>query len=306
VVLTDPSPEHLGGLLPVLRSFGGGQFLEPGLPFPSAGYQALLVEVTARGLSRVSPQPDPAAPGAPVRYELGGGVEVEVFWPRAPVEQPLSAGDAFPDANALVMRVRYGKTSLLLASDMLAATEQYLLHKRLPFHSTLLKVADHGSDRASTEAFLEAVSPRAAVITTGPGPREGLPSPETIARLESVNAQIFRSDLDGEIHAVSDGTAFTLTAERAAAGEEPGTPHVFRALRAGAAPHRAQAPDAQPQTAKASVPAREARYVASRRGKVFHLPDCRNAKRIKPSNLVIFKTREEALKRYRPARDCHP
>jgi hypothetical protein len=105
---------------------------------------------------------------------------------------------------------------------------------------------------------------------------------------------------------VSDGTAFTITAERAAAGEEPGTPHVFRALRAGAVPHGAAAPEAQPKAARASVPARAARYVASRRGKVFHVPDCRNAKRIKPSNLVTFKTREEALKRYRPAQDCHP
>jgi beta-lactamase superfamily II metal-dependent hydrolase len=313
VVLTDPAPEHLGGLIQVLQSFGGGQFLDPGLPSPSAGYQALLAEVTARGLTRVSPLPDPAAPGAPVRDELGGGVSVEVFWPRAPVEQPLLAGDAFPDANALVLRVRFGKTSLLLASDMLAATEQYLLHKRLPFRSTLLKVSDHGSDRASTEAFLEAVSPRAVVVTTGPGPREGLPSAETIARLESVDAQLFRSDLDGEIHAVSDGTAFTLTAERAMAGEAPGTPRVFRALRDGASSKRAgtgaqprSAAQVGPPSATSAASAREARYVASRHGKVFHVPDCRNAKRIKPSNLITFKSREEALKRYRPAKDCHP
>jgi len=322
IVLTDPKPEHLGGLTEAIQVFGGKHFLDPGLPSPSADYQELMAEVSARKLSLVTPAPDPAAPGAPVTFDLGGGARVQVFWPRAPVEQPLSAGDDFPDANALVLRVTFKNTSLLLASDMLAATEQYLLNKRLPFHSTLLKVADHGSDRASTEAFLDAVSPRAAILTTGTGPREGLPSPDTLARLVAIKARVFRSDLDGEIHAVSDGTAFTLSSERATAGAPRGTVHVFSTTPdAGLRGEHADA--AQPPTeeeghapdhrwgrddddAPRAPLAKDVRYVASKNREVFHLPSCRYAKKIKAKNLVTFRTRAEALKHFRPAGDCHP
>lgn len=315
IVLSDPKPEHLGGLTEAIQVFGGKRFLDPGLPCPSPDYQELLATVAAHQLTRVTPTPDPAAPGAPVQYDLGGGASVAVFWPRAPVEQPLAAGDAFPDANALVMRVSFGRTSLLLTSDMLASTEQYLLNKRLPFHSTLLKVADHGSDSASTDAFLEAVSPRAAVVTSGTGPRDGLPSPDTIARLNAVNARIFRSDLDGEIHAVSDGNTFTLTSERAAAGETPGTPHLFFTTRPPRSdPRRPEGPSATesaPHPAASAAPAQAAlakdvRYVASRKSKIFHIPTCRHALQIKPANLITFKTRAEALQRFKPAADCHP
>ena len=50
------------------------------------------------------------------------------------------------------------------------------------------------------------------------------------------------------------------------------------------------------------------RYVASRKGKnIFHLPDCRNAKRIKQENLIVFHSRQEATKNGRtPAKDCKP
>jgi competence protein ComEC len=50
------------------------------------------------------------------------------------------------------------------------------------------------------------------------------------------------------------------------------------------------------------------RYVASRKGKnIFHLPDCRNAKRIHKENLIVFHSREEAARDGRvPARDCNP
>ena len=36
-------------------------------------------------------------------------------------------------------------------------------------------------------------------------------------------------------------------------------------------------------------------YVASKNSTVFHKPDCASAKKIKPGNLVGFKTREEAI-----------
>lgn len=51
----------------------------------------------------------------------------------------------------------------------------------------------------------------------------------------------------------------------------------------------------------------EYKYVASKNSKVFHSPECRWAKRIKPENLVSYNNREDAIKAgRRPCKVCKP
>jgi hypothetical protein len=60
------------------------------------------------------------------------------------------------------------------------------------------------------------------------------------------------------------------------------------------------APPVKPTTA-------EYKYVASKNSKVFHKPDCRWAKRIKPANLVTYSTRDKAIEAgKRPCKFCKP
>lgn len=48
-------------------------------------------------------------------------------------------------------------------------------------------------------------------------------------------------------------------------------------------------------------------YVASKNSEVFHIPTCRSAKRISPENLVVYKTRQEAINAgKRPCKLCTP
>lgn len=51
----------------------------------------------------------------------------------------------------------------------------------------------------------------------------------------------------------------------------------------------------------------EYKYVASKNSKVFHKPECRWAKRIKPANLVGYNSREEVIEAgKRPCKMCKP
>lgn len=68
-----------------------------------------------------------------------------------------------------------------------------------------------------------------------------------------------------------------------------------------------QKPDKRVRTVKTPPPkSGAARYVGSRRSDVFHYPDCHNARKIAPENLVTFSTRDAAAKDRRPAKDCDP
>jgi len=49
------------------------------------------------------------------------------------------------------------------------------------------------------------------------------------------------------------------------------------------------------------------KYVSSKNSQVFHRPNCRSAKRIKPENLVGYNSREEAIQSgKRPCKVCRP
>jgi hypothetical protein len=49
------------------------------------------------------------------------------------------------------------------------------------------------------------------------------------------------------------------------------------------------------------------RYVSSKNSQVFHSPQCRSAKRIKPENLVTYRSRDEAIQAgKRPCKVCKP
>jgi len=49
------------------------------------------------------------------------------------------------------------------------------------------------------------------------------------------------------------------------------------------------------------------KYVASNSSGIFHRPDCRWARNISPANLVIYKTRDEAIQSgKRPCKSCEP
>jgi beta-lactamase superfamily II metal-dependent hydrolase len=113
--------------------------------------------------------------------------------------------------DALVLRVDYGLASFLLASDITAATENNLVAAGAPLSATVLKVAHHGSRGSSTPEFLQAVGPRVAVISVGARNPYGHPSPETLARLDTVQAAVYRTDHDGAVILETDGRTLAVT-----------------------------------------------------------------------------------------------
>lgn len=354
VILTHPHADHHGAVEPVLRRVGAKQLMEPQLEATPADYDALLTRLGGMGVEFVSTAPPPSTPNAPLRLPLGPGVELNVLWPRHPAEKLLDVPEAALEGNSVVLRLTYGDTAVLFAGDAHAKTEAHLLTRGTPMRSTVLKVAAHGAEGSTTGAFLEAVRPRAAVISAGTGRP---PDTATLKRLEAVGAQVFRTAVAGEVQVVSDGKQLVVNPQRLPDGVPEDTRYTFQGLGGPPGPAAAQAAkveaprpdavkpppvrsaqgprgstsvaqygqvvdiddlpssDAPPPSRGETRPPRgstEARatspekYVGSSKGDVFHRPSCRNAAKIKPSNLVTFKSRDEASRSRRPARDCNP
>ena len=135
----------------------------------------------------------------------------------------LNSGEEFND-KSIVLKISYGATSFLFTGDGELATEQTLINSGTDLSATLLKVGHHGSAGSSTQAFLDKVKPEYAVISVGDGNNYGHPTKEALDRLETLGAEVYRTDLQGEITVTSDGTKLTISSKKTASKDEIFTP----------------------------------------------------------------------------------
>lgn len=117
---------------------------------------------------------------------------------------------------SVVLRLVYRDVSFLLAADMPSETESVLLAGGALVDSDVLKVSYHGSRSASSEEFLDAVTPAATVISAGEGNRFGHPHPEVIDALRRriPNGNLFVTSDSGDVEFVTDGRSLTVRTER--------------------------------------------------------------------------------------------
>ncbi len=124
----------------------------------------------------------------------------------------LHIGDNKKDLNdtSVVLRLEYGNTSYLLMGDATSNVEKDLLNNNINLKSDVLKVGHHGSNYSSTIDFLNRVKPEYAIIEVGKNNSYNHPRQETLDKLKDINAEVYRTDLDGTIVATSDGNSIKI------------------------------------------------------------------------------------------------
>ena len=138
--------------------------------------------------------------GVPVRV-LGAGETIDREGARITVVHsggPRRKVDAINNQSLVFLFERDGR-SALLTGDASAATEEALLWERRVPRADILKVGHHGSRSSTTTAFLEAVCPRAALISCGRENRFGHPAPATLQTLVAARVPVFRTDLSSDL-----------------------------------------------------------------------------------------------------------
>lgn len=204
LVLTHPHSDHLAGLVEVLRRYRVGQVLYPALDYHSPLFDEWLRLIAERGIKSTV-----ACVGQQVA--LGDGAIMEVL---NPLVNPLSGSESDLDNNSIVLHLRDGKVSFLLAADIMRDTEWELVRERADLSSTVLKVAHHGSDTSTTFEFLSVVNPQVTIISCGADNKFGHPNQEVVSRLEEKigRGNIYRTDKYGTIEFITDGKRLWMEA----------------------------------------------------------------------------------------------
>jgi competence protein ComEC len=180
VVLSHAHSDHMGGMPAVLRNFRPRELWVAVDP-DSEAYRALQHEAAELGI-----QVRHLHTGDEVKW---GEVQVDVLSPEPAYK---NTGEPLND-DSLVLRMQYGKASVLLEGDAEAPSEQAMLtHDPAPV--TLLKIGHHGSRTSTTPEFFAALAPRDAVVSVGKGNTFGHPRPEVIARIAAGGTRLYRTD----------------------------------------------------------------------------------------------------------------
>ena len=107
--------------------------------------------------------------------------------------------------GGLVLLVCERGICAFLPGDIEAGREEMLLSLGSAIRADYLKVPHHGSRTSSTDAFLDAVRPRVAVVHVGRGNRFGFPHEDVVERYAARAIRLRRTD-DGRAHVwVTDG-----------------------------------------------------------------------------------------------------
>jgi competence protein ComEC len=181
LVLSHAHSDHMGGMSAVMRNFRP-QELWVSIDPNSAAYRALLSEAHALGVR--------------VRHFYAGdqlpwgGTQVTVLAPESGYANPNEP----VNNDSLVMRIEYGKSSVLLEGDAEAPSERLMLANGRVTPVTLLKVGHHGSRTSTTPEFFATAAPKDAVVSVGKGNTFGHPRYEVVERIASARTKLYRTD----------------------------------------------------------------------------------------------------------------
>ena len=116
------------------------------------------------------------------------------------------------NSNSLVVQIRWNNFSTLITGDADQRAEHEIIANdpRIRHSVSVLKAGHHGSQTSTGEAFLQVIHPENAVISVGAHNRFGHPSREVLQRLQRMNTQVFRTDLDGGIEICTDGECYSI------------------------------------------------------------------------------------------------
>ena len=195
LVATHPDADHIGGLPDVLDAFSVSTvYLSGEDDKATTTFNTFLRAVQDEGSQVVA-----ARAGLELEW---GGTDVTVLSP-----PPDSEGGLFGESNedSVSMVLAFGEARVLLTGDAENRGEEYMSTGRFAGPVTVLKVGHHGSNTSTTPLFLSRFRPEVAVIAVGEN-SYGHPTPQTLRRLKTVGAEVFRTDEDGDvIVTINDG-----------------------------------------------------------------------------------------------------
>jgi competence protein ComEC len=196
LVATHPQADHIGGLVYLLKKFSIGEVWTNGTTKESRIAKEFDDSVMEKKLNRRI---------AEEGYFLQSGeLYLQVLNPN--LKNPVSSSAHAKENNdGIVIKIDYGRKSLLFTADIEEEAEKRILADHPGIKATLLKVPHHGGRGSADPEFIQSLSPEISVFSVGLHNPYHHPSPDTLLLYQKIPTDIHRTDQEGAFRFKTDG-----------------------------------------------------------------------------------------------------
>lgn len=198
VIATHPHEDHIGSMDDVINNLNIKTFYAPKATTTTRTFENMINALKNKNLQITVPK-------------VGDQITIE----NATLTFLAPNSNKYEDLNnySIVVKLKYGNNSFIFMGDAEDVSESETLAKQLDIQADVIKLGHHGSSSSTTQALLDKVNPKYAIISCGKDNDYGHPHKETLDKLKAKNIKIFRTDLNGTIIASSDGTNITFNTD---------------------------------------------------------------------------------------------
>lgn len=280
MVVSHYDSDHLSGCVGALRAFDCDLVICPDYEGDTKTYDTFVNDLHEREIDYVHPEVGDT-------YTLGDAVFTIVC--------PEVCDYRDENDNSVGIRLQYGQRSFLVCGDAGEESEEDMLRSGVLLESDVYVAGHHGSGGSSTYDYLQEVCPKAIVISCGYDNSYGHPAKATMNRLKKTGADLYRTDLQGELIAVCDGTSITWNVDPS---------NDFRCGEDVVA--QAQTGSSQGEDSSAAADSSKTTYILNTNSGKFHLPSCDSVGDMSPDNKkeVSSTISEMESRGYSPCKRC--
>ena len=285
IVASHYDEDHISGLIGAMHVFGCDRILDSDYVSDTDIYKSFVRAAGTSGAEEIHPVPGTEYAFGDASFQVVG---------------PDNYNAWTENDRSVAIRVVYGDNSILLCGDAQEEEEYAMADSDLELASDIYVVNHHGGATSSTNYFLNRVHPEYALLSCGKDNTYGHPREDVLDRLSAHQVKLYRTDKQGTVVAVCDGSTVAFSSEPTE-DWTPGGTEYLTVTAAGAAGASA---------GSRSMPAEDAgiTYVLNTRSMKFHYPNCSSVRKMKAKNRQdTTDSREEVMARgYSPCGNCKP
>lgn len=290
MIVSHYDSDHLSGCVGAMRAFEVDTVICPDYEGDTKTYDTFVDDMEKYDVTCVHPEVGDT-------YEFGEAIFTIVC--------PEECDHSDENDNSVGIRLAFGNNSFLICGDAGEESEEDMLESGVYLQSDVYMAGHHGSSGSSTYDFLQAVQPEVVVVSCGYDNSYGHPAKATMNRLQKTGADLYRTDLQGELIAVSDGNTITWNVEACndfRCGEDvvadgPVTKPSSNAASAG---------EQNSFDSSNSGSSEKTTYILNTNSGKFHLPTCESVLDMDPSNRKEVRSTisEMEAEGYSPCKRC--
>ncbi len=197
LIVTHPDLDHYGGCIDVLKRFDVQHIIFDGYKKEHSAMLESFLDATS------AEKAEYVVIDRPQVWNIGS-TTIHFLYPDHRIETdpniPGAKKNTGSNNASIVFTVSYGDMDLLMTGDAESELESYLLQiYGDELDVEVLKAGHHGSSGATSQSWVDTVTPDVTIFSAGKGNSYGHPSLRIIRRVERAGSAVWRTDEDGDI-----------------------------------------------------------------------------------------------------------